>query len=313
MRLALAGAQIPVELVESWLFDDPQGRFQVERVPPVYLSMHGFAALAQGACELACTDRRIEPRELAEFGARPVAGRRVAFYGYALYVHPDNPLDSLYAGHLKLLLQKKISDWKELGGRAGPIRLLGPRKATRGGEILMRQANIWFADPTWEVRASDVEIIDAVAADPSALGFAAVGFDQGVRYLGLRMDRNDPPAFPSVEEIESERYGLAKVIYVYYTAPPGPNVRAALDYLFSDGGRRAIESTHVWPIAAERSVCHRAVTSGLATGAKPLLAEQWHTRRRGIGEASDFNVRHGWWTLPVPAIARGAPRSDAAP
>jgi len=256
ISVRLAGAQIPVELVASWLAAAREYDFQVEQVSPVYLSQHGFEHLRNGTCDIACTDRTITPREYAEFGDRELRGYRIGFYGYALYVHPSNPLDSIFAGHISLLFQKKIRDWKELGPGTGPIRLLGPQKSTRGGAILMQQANIWFAEPTWEALDSDAAVIDAVAADPLALGFASIGLDQGVRYLGLRMERTGPPAFPSLEEIESERYGLAKVIYVYVPAAPTPAARAVIDYLFSPGGRAAMESTHVWPLPRERAEVH---------------------------------------------------------
>ncbi len=251
--IRLAGAQIPVELVESWLGDAGDCRFEVEQVGPVYLSQHGFQNLRDGQCDAACTDRLITPRECREFGEQELRGYRVAFYGYGLYVHPDNPLDSIYAGHLKLLFQKKVTDWRELGPYEGPIRLVGPEKSTRGGAILMRQARIWFDEPTWEALESDAAIIEAVAADPLALGFASIGFDRNVRYLGLRMKRTSPPAFPSLDEIESERYGLAKVIYVYLPAEASAGAEAVLDYLFSEDGREAMESTRVWAIPRERA------------------------------------------------------------
>jgi ABC-type phosphate transport system substrate-binding protein len=114
-RVALAGAQIPVELVASWLSEAEDYRFAVEQVRPVYLSQHGFDHLRDGDCDIACTDRRITPRECREFAEGEPQGYRVAFYGYALYVHPDNPTDSVFAGHIGLLFQKKIADWKELG------------------------------------------------------------------------------------------------------------------------------------------------------------------------------------------------------
>jgi phosphate transport system substrate-binding protein len=253
-RIRLAGAQIPVELVASWLGDAEDSRFEVEQVGPVYLSQHGFQNLRDGNCDMACTDRTITSREYDDFGERELRGYRVAFYGYGLYVHPDNPLDSIYAGHLELLFQRKVTDWSELGTPyQGPIRLIGPAKSTRGGMILMRQANIWFAKPTWEVLESDAAIVDAVAADPYALGFASIGFDQDVRYLGLRMERTGPPAFPSLEAIESERYGLAKVIYVYTPAEASPAAKAVLDYLFGEAGRQAMASTQVWALPRERA------------------------------------------------------------
>jgi len=254
----LTGAQIPTELVESWLDGAKGYDFVPERPVNPTWSQVGFQALARGECDIACTDRRVEPRELEQFAGRELRGYRVAFYGYALYVHPDNPVDSIFARHISLVFQKKITDWKELAGGTppiweGPIRLYGPHKMTRGGDILMRQANVWFAQPTWETLDSDAQIVERVAADPQALGFASIGFEDGVRYLGIRMRRTGKPAFPSLEEIEREDYGLAKVIYVYFVAPPDRAAAAVLEYLFSPEGQQAIEQTQVWPIPRERA------------------------------------------------------------
>jgi len=253
-HVRLAGAQIPVELVASWLHDTREYNFGVEQVGPVYLSQHGFQNLAEGACDIACTDRRLTRREADGLGDLKLQGYRAAFYGFALYVHPDNPLDCIFAKHLKLIFQRKFTDWNQLGTPyEGPIRLVGPEKSTRGGMVLMRQANIWFDTPAWETFETDVEIVDAVAADPYALGFASIGFDQDARYVGLRMRRESPPAFPSLEEIESERYGLAKVIYLYMPAETSPAAQAVLDYLFSEDGRESMESTNVWSIPFDRA------------------------------------------------------------
>lgn len=251
-HVRLAGAQVAVELVESWLSRARGPRIDTERAA-IYLSQQGFEALAAGECDLACVDRPIGPTELARFGDQPPEGYRVGYYGYALYVHPENPLDSIFAGHLKLLFQNQIYDWKELGGRAGPIRVYGPRKSTRGGELLMKQANIWFANPTWIPLDSDAEIIARVADDPQALGFASVGYDQGVRYLGLRMQRAGPATLPSVEEMESGRYGLAKVIFAYVRPFTNRAADAAIDHLFGDAGQAAIRRTGVWPVPWDRA------------------------------------------------------------
>jgi phosphate transport system substrate-binding protein len=134
----------------------------------------------------------------------------------------------------------------------GPVALYGPPKGTRGGQLMSHLARIWFADATWTELPTDAEIVKAVATDPLALGVAGIGYDQGVRYLGLRMERMGAPAFPSIDEIESERYGLAKVLYLYYIEPPTPQVQAVLDFLASDAGRRAIESTGLWAVSPER-------------------------------------------------------------
>lgn len=258
IRVTLGGAQIPVEFVESWLHNAKSSHFAPTKASPIYLSQHGFRNLASGECDIACTDRLITPRELKQFADRKLQVFRIAFYGYALYVHPDNPLDAIFAKHVRMVFQKRITDWKGLVGEGaphvdGPIHLYGPPKGTRGGMILSPLAKIWFADATWEILDSDAEIVARVAEDPNALGFAGIGYDDQARYLGLRMKRWAAPAFPSLEEIESERYGLAKLVYVYSLAPSTPEVQAVLDYLLSGEGQTAIESTNLWPIPQDRA------------------------------------------------------------
>jgi ABC-type phosphate transport system substrate-binding protein len=258
VRVRVTGAQIATELVESWLKRADAYSFQVTRAINPTWSQVGFQSLARGQCDLACTDRPVEQRELDQFGDQEILGYRVAFYGYALYVHPDNPLDSIFSKHIGLVFKRQVTDWSELAGPdgpalSGPIRLYGPPKVSRGGDILMRQANIWFGQPTWEVLPTDQDIVNRVAADPLALGFASIGFDQEARYLGLRMQRRSKPAFPSLEEFESERYGLAKVVYVYFVAPPNPAVSAALEYLFSKRGQQVVAESRIWPLPWDRA------------------------------------------------------------
>lgn len=254
--LRISGAQVATELVGGWLRRAESPRFDVHYVQPVALSQHGFEGLGAGRIDLACTDRLPAARERAALADQGVQlrGWRIGFFGYALYVHPDNRLDSVFAGHVAMLFRNEITSWHELGAGEGRIRLIGPRKATRGGQILAAQARIFIADPTWEVRESDHEIVQSVASDPLALGFASIGFDHDARYLGLKMNRYEEPAFPSLEEIEREEYGLAKVIYVWVRAddPPAPALEA-VEWLRSGVGVEQMRRNRVWPMPADRA------------------------------------------------------------
>lgn len=253
IRLRSAGAQIPIELVSYWLGEARSPGFDVTPVAPVYLSQNGYQSLLRGECDIACTDRPPSEMEMKDFGEKKIAGYRVAYYGFGLYVNLDNPVDSIYAGHLKLVMQKRIGDWKQLGGRDVPLTLYGPKKGTRGGQLLAQQARIWFSEPSWVALDTAEQIVQKVSEDPGGLGFATLGYDRDVRYLGLKMERHGAPAFPSLEEIESGEYGYAKVIYVYALDPPGRPAQAAIDYLLSERGARFIRKTDLWPIGPERA------------------------------------------------------------
>lgn len=253
--IELAGAQIPTEYVQAWLSHDPQRRFNPVQTDARY-SQHGFSALARGECTLACTDRQPSEEEWKAFGQKHIEGRRVAFYGFGLYVHPQNKLDGIFSGHIKLVMRKNILNWAQLAtddiGFDGPINVYGPRKATAGGEMLGRAANIIVGEPNWVVCDSDEEIVRRVASDPYGLGLASIGLDQRVRYLGIREVRTLPPVLPSIEAIEAEKYTLARVIYLYYITPPSPTVQAACEFLQSDQAGALMRSDGVFPIDPSR-------------------------------------------------------------
>lgn len=259
-RLRVSGAQQAADLVTSWLQSARQPHFSVEQVWPMQYSQGGFEKLAAGEIDLACTDRALNARELDDFGDRTVRGLRLGFLGYALYIHPSNRLDAIYSRHLEMILQGRISDWNQLVGDQipelkGPINVYGLSKSTRAGMQLSHMARIWFDEPRWTVLDSDAEIIERVANDPLAIGFAGIGYaGDDVRYLGLRMARSGKAAYPSLEEIESEEYGLAKMLYVYYLDPPPPAVAAALEYLQTRAAAEAMAETDVWPTPDGRRV-----------------------------------------------------------
>jgi phosphate transport system substrate-binding protein len=258
VQVRITGAQIASELVQSWLEDARSHSFIVARAANPTWSAVGFDALADGVCDLACTDRAIEPQERARFDEGGVIGHPIAFYGYGLYVHPSNPVDSVFAGHLELIYQRQVKQWQELAGRAatdgpGEIRLYGPPKSSRGGMILARQARIFLDDPPWRVLRSSAEIVAAVAEDPAALGFAEIGFDDEVRYLGLRMERSAAPVFPSREAILRGDYGLARVIWVYHRTPAPAPAEQAVDFLRSPAADPLIRAAGLLPLAPDAS------------------------------------------------------------
>ncbi len=257
--LTLAGAQISTDLVASWLDMSEQAEFVVTKRWPLRHAQDGFHALATGECDLACVDRRPGEKERTAFGDQPIGGRRLGIRGLALYVHDQNRLDAIFAGHLRMILRGDVTTWEPLAGDqipdlTGQIRLYARGKDTLAGMQLAQMAGIFMATPPWTVCESDAEVVARVWEDPAALGFAAIGYDgDGVRYLGLRMERAGDAAFPSLEEIEAERYGLAQVIQVYFAQPPSAAVEAALEYLRSDVARARMAATEVFAIPVERS------------------------------------------------------------
>lgn len=246
--LRLAGAQIPVELVESWLKRADQARFRVERVTFTQ-SATGFEALLDGRCDLACTDRPPDPREMEAFTGRDLRRAALAYYAYALYVHPSNPVDQIFVRDVRKIFGREVTGWDALGGAPGAIHLYGPPKDSRGGLQLAQISGAFFGRG-WTVCESDEELLAAVAADPLALAFGRAGLGGALRPLAIEMRKGDPPIPPTPVNLAGDRYPLTKMIYVYWLEPPAPAATAAVEFLMSPIGQAAIRDTDLVPLTA---------------------------------------------------------------
>ena len=139
-----------------------------------------------GAIDVATVSRPLLPTERVEAARR---GVRLTATPFALdticvVVHPQNPVVALDLDELSEILRGETTRWEGLGG-AGPISLYG-RPSSSGTWSLLRE-RVVKGDYTPSIRAlgGSAAVVQAVAADPHGLGYAALSYvrhaDAGVR------------------------------------------------------------------------------------------------------------------------------------
>lgn len=163
----------------------------------VDLQTHGSSLgvddLLSGRADLAMTSRPVTDREHARGLEAGVGDLRspdqelvVALDGIAVIVHPDNPLRELSVAQVRKLFDGSARDWAEVGGRAGPVRVLARDDAsgtfdTFRSLVLTTQGLREDAIRLESTRA----LIEQVAADPQAIGFAGFAGTHPVRTLAI--------------------------------------------------------------------------------------------------------------------------------
>lgn len=254
-HLRLAGAQIPVEVIEGLALRCPSVSFRVERVGKTRFSHDGFRALIDGRANVACTSGKIAFYDAKDYrdahGNLPL-GYRVAWDAYALYVHPNNPVRVIEIKDFKRILRREIHSWNSVGGPPEHINLYGPPRSSRGGALFMQVAKLFIADPHWKQIQRPGDIIDAVKADPYAIGMTQVGYSQDVPYLALR-GVIDPKAYvPDFDALEADKWPILKTIWLWTPDPPDQAAADLINYVYSEKGQAAIKATGYTPIPRDR-------------------------------------------------------------
>lgn len=199
----------------------------------------GMADLLNGTTDLAMSSRPATSEEIRIAKERgigelvsPSQELVVALDGVAVIVHPDNPLRELRVADVRRLFDGSVSNWSQVGGRAGAVRVHARDDAsgtfdTFKGLVLGKQS--LRADATrYE---STRQLASAVAMDPGAIGFVGIAGVGGARALAIA--DAGVAMLPEAFRIAVEDYPLSRRLYFYRASEATPLAREFGDFVLS--------------------------------------------------------------------------------
>src|SRR5690348_3851916 len=133
-------------------------------------SAKGIAELRRGISDIAMVSRQLVDRE------RNLFSFPLCQDGAAIVVHRSNPLKGLSRRQLSALLTGRITDWKQLGVRTGPVKLAWRTEGQAIPELIqlhlkLRPEQIRSYTKIFE----NDDAIEFVANDRNAVTLAALG------------------------------------------------------------------------------------------------------------------------------------------
>ena len=260
------GSKLGPSLVEA--FARQQGFVGVERKEPAELEFQisgrradgsefkgvvkahgtntGRIDLMSGAADVWMASRAATPDEVVQAKAignlhSPQQEHVVALDGLAIIVHPDNPLGELRVDEIRDAFAGRITDWSQLGGKSGPIKLYG-RDDNSGtydsfkSMVLSDGAAISGATRRFE-SSSDLERF--VAEDPAALGFVGFSYIAHSKPLAVRAE-GTAALKPDALSVSTEDYLLARRLYFYTAAEASPEVTEFIEFVQSTAGQAIV-------------------------------------------------------------------------
>jgi phosphate transport system substrate-binding protein len=203
-------------------------------------------ALSQGALDIALAGRPLEPAEQA-LGLEAVPYARTPF---VFAVRPGVGVTGVTAGDIARIYRGDLPTWPN-GERVRVV--LRPRTDVDSAILRAISPEIAAAADLAQKRegmligVTNQECNEIVARTPGAIGPTSLTqiLTETERLTALAWNG----VSPTVPNLASGAYPLAKTIYAVYRVPPSPEVRRFVAFLASPEARRILEETGNVPLA----------------------------------------------------------------
>jgi len=209
-------------------------------------SRPGFQDLVNGDTEIAMMSRPLSAKEIDDGWQlgnlnSPDQEHVIALQAITPIVHPGNQIAGLDLSQLTKIISGEITDWKQLGGKPGKIRLHMARQGTGLAEMQATILNSSAAAPNSQRHRDSNEIRMAIAADPNAIGIAEFSTSAGAfKALPIRVANRLVPA--DQLHIKTEEYPLTRRLYFYTGQIVTALGRGFVTYAESEEAQRLLAS-----------------------------------------------------------------------
>jgi len=168
---------------------------------------------------------------------------------FVFFVNRDNPVENLTLDQVRDIYSRRITNWKQVGGRDEPI-VAFQRPEDSGSQtamLAMVMKDRAMADPLKEEVATGMGgIVSEVAGYRNLTGAIGYSFRWYATVMnanpGIRLVAIDGVP-PTLDSIRDGSYPLTGGINIVTTRPPGPPLRALIDWTLSAEGQALLEKT----------------------------------------------------------------------
>ena len=206
----------------------------------------GIAAMINGTVDIANASRTMKDKEVKmaeERGHNPVE-HVVGFDALAVFVHKDNPADTLTIEQLAQIYGRdgKAKKWSDLGITVPGCEdemVVVSRQNNSGTYAYFREAVLGkqkYRTGTLDMHGSK-DVVDLVEKTPCAIGYSGLAYaTEHVKMACIAKD-DQPCVSPSVETAGSGSYPIARPLMMYTNGEPQGEIKKYMDWIMSDQGQ----------------------------------------------------------------------------
>lgn len=209
----------------------------------------GIPALANKAADIAMLSRPITPDEI-EMMRRMGFDRMmsvphesvIGLDGLRVIVSSRNGVGALSLDQIARIFAGEITDWSQVGGSGGRIRLYARdiKSGTRETfERLVMEARGERISETARSFESSSALAEAVERDPGGIGFIGFAYSGDTKALAISSSCGIQHR-PTMLSIKAEDYPLSRRLYLYKARPKSVHAEDLVTYALSDAAQPVI-------------------------------------------------------------------------
>jgi phosphate transport system substrate-binding protein len=157
----------------------------------------------------------------------------IARDGLALVVNPANPVVDLSIKQLRAIFAGRVANWKEVGGKDGPIRPITREEGsgTRESFVRLVMGNERIAGRAL-TQESNGAVKELVKGDLAAIGYMSLGL-VGKDLKAVAIEGTQP----RVENVLASRYNLVRPLLFVTKGAVNPAAQKFIDFVLSREGQ----------------------------------------------------------------------------
>lgn len=209
----------------------------------------GIAALINGTVDIANASRAMKEKEkeLARNSGQNPMEHVVGFDALAVYLHPDNPLETLSLSQLADIYGDggTATNWTDLGvevpGCQGQSIVVVSRQNNSGTYAYFRETVLGkardFRLGTRDMHGSK-DVVDLVENTPCAIGYSGLAYaNEHVKLACVAGGEGADCTSPSVQTAVDGSYPIARPLLMYTNGAPEGKIKQYMDWIMSDTGQ----------------------------------------------------------------------------
>ncbi len=222
-------------------------------------SGRGIAALINGTVDLANSSREMAKKEREAAAKRGAEPREfvVGFDAIGVYVHKDNPIESITIDQLEAIYADggAVTKWSQIGVTMPPGArdeiLVVSRQNNSGTYEYFKEAVLHKKDfrlGTYDLNGSK-DVVELVSNTIASIGYCGIAYaTPDVKLVPVAKAAGEPPVAPTIENTIDKSYPIARPLFMYTAGDPQGPVKAYLDWILSDEGQGVLQRAGYPPV-----------------------------------------------------------------
>jgi len=220
----------------------------------------GISALINGTVDIANASRAMKQKEVdlaRKNGIEPVQ-HVVGYDALAVYVHQDNPVESLSLAQLAEIYGEggTTAQWEQLGLEVpgcGSGKIVRVSRMNNSGTFAYFRKAVLGKGRDYAMGANQMhgskDLVDLVEKTPCAIGYSGLAYaTPHVKLVPIRTTEGGPAVTPTVQTAVDGSYPIARPLLMYTRGEPTGAVKEYLDWILSKEGQAIIAAKGYAPV-----------------------------------------------------------------